>query len=210
MAISTTTLLCLLVFGFLMLFMGGNWWWMGIGLIILSTAAAVGGGEPARMPMTLPMPSMRSASKPAETKERPPPWARLQHGTDAQGNPLSTIDDLKFRPSVLADGAFGMCPMSETGPDDTAVGVGPRQGTLTIDAGPVRFKDDLRFRLSKMEGWDVCKTEEGKELIAWHFRTQKPVYQEKTRMLEPTMQQLDGEYWDWMNEQPWQKKDKKK
>lgn len=209
---NTSSLVGLLVVGFIILIWGGSLWWAGLGILMVSAALAVSGGdnEPQLLPVAMPT---GAAAKPAKG-EKPPAWARNLPGTDAEGNPLSTVEDLKFRPSVLADGFAGINPMASDKDIQYAPGqgvsVGPRQGTLTIDTGPIRFKDDLRFRLATMEGWDMVKDPyTNKDLLAWHFRTQKPVFQEKTRMLESTMDQLDGEYFDWMNELPWQKKDKK-
>lgn len=102
---------------------------------------------------------------------------------------MATINDLRFRPSVPTDGLCGMNPMGKGNP----VNIGQRSGTLAIDCGPVRFKDDIRFRL-----WAVEKDffPGAKKLISWHFRTVKPVFHQKTKMLEATTESWDKELWD--------------
>jgi hypothetical protein len=206
MALRSSYLVGLLALGFFILIL--NWpVWLGLGVIVIALALAVSstGDVPERIPNAIPQAAAAKSPK-AKDSAKPPPWAKYVHGTDAKGNPLSSVEDLKWRPSVLADGAFGICSLGKA-----PVSMGPRQGTLTIDCGPIRFKDDLRFRPGAVdEGFkNFMATPDGKPIFAWHFRTQKPVFQEKTRMLESTMDQLDKEYWDWMNELPGEEAEKK-
>lgn len=203
MALRNSYLVGLLALAFLLFAYGPMW--LGLGVVVIAFALALSGTGGKAEPSV--MPQLAAAKSPkGKAEPKPPPWAKYAQHTDAKGNPLGTVEDLRWRPSVLADGAFGMCTMGKKGAT-----VGSRQGAITVDCGPIRFKDDLRFRLGAVDK-DFNKfmaTPEGKAIFAWHFRTQKPVFQEKTRMLESTMDQLDKEYFDWMNELPWQEAEKK-
>jgi hypothetical protein len=87
------------------------------------------------------------------------------------------INDMKWSPTTFADGMLGVNPM-ETGNEGSAIGA--RSGTVTQDMGPIRFKDDFRFRLNPSadaEFYGMCSDPyTGKGLTAWDFRTRKDVF----------------------------------
>jgi len=157
MAMSTTYLVCLLALGFIMLMIGWPWW-LGVGVILVSLALAVTGEEQ-------PLPAMKpvAAAKPtaaAAAKKEP------EGGFD--------VWDMKWSPTTLADGFVGN---KMGGPSGSAVG--SRSGAFSQDMGPIRFKDDIRFRLNP-EGagadfYNMCKGP-APGLTAWDFRTRKDAF----------------------------------
>jgi len=159
----TSYLMGLLVLGFVMLMIGWPWW-LGVGLIVLSMAAAVSGGEeePQKMPMTAmtAKTAMASAAKKAD----------VDAGFDAW--------DMKWSPTTFADGMMGVNPMADKA---SGSAVGSRSGAFAQDMGPIRFKDDIRFRITGDAGdfYKMCEldTPDGpKALTAWDFRTRKDVF----------------------------------
>lgn len=203
MAMKTSYLIGLLAVGMLMLLAGWPWW-LGLGIIILSMAVAMSdsGAAPQQAPLPAALPKTA-----AEEAPRPKTWREREAETEAG---MADVEDLVWRPSVLADGLLGLNPMSVKGEEGQAVSVGSRSGTLGIDAGPVRFKDDLRFRptVTDKEGMGSMMTDPytGKPISAWHFRTRKPVFYQKTKMMEASLESPDADYWDWMNVPPWKRK----
>ncbi|MBN2518280.1 MAG: hypothetical protein JXB14_05525 [Candidatus Altiarchaeota archaeon] len=157
--------------------------WLTLSLFLLAMVSlAFGGGsyEPAIGPREV---KIKADSKLPKS---------LSQEIAEQEAKMASVDQLKFRPSTPSDGIAGVNPMSVKGPHGQVVGVGPRSGQISIDCGPVRFKDDLRIRPSVV---DKNFLPEGK-LIAWHFRTQTPIFYQKTKMLEASIDGWDKELWD--------------
>jgi hypothetical protein len=161
MGMSTTYLAGLLAMGFIMLMIGWPWW-LGIGLIVLTMAVALSGEEaPARIP------GVRGIA----ATYRP---ATLLAKAAAKGGGID-VYDMKWSPSIVGDGVAGINPMK----GEEGGSVGARTMAYTQDMGPIRFKDDIRFRMDSLEdGLKMCETEApvgGKPdvLMAWDFRTRK-------------------------------------
>ncbi len=189
---NTSSLIGLLVIGLVILIWGGHFWWIGIGVIMMSIALAVGSTEETVVDQQIAAKAdqqvvAKAAEKPPKTR-----WER-EREEDAK---MASVTDLKWRPSVPADGLLGINPGMRTWGEP--VSIGQRGGQLTFDLGVVRFKDDLRVRLANVEDF----LPEGK-IVAWHFRTQKPIYQQPTKMVGTTIEPWDAEIWDgphWNNE----------
>jgi hypothetical protein len=139
---STTYLAGLLALGFIMLMIGWPWW-LGIGLIVLTMAVALSGGEePAQQPMAA---AKAFAAKPSAA------------GPKATGEEGFDVDDMKWSPTTFADGMMGVNPMKS----ELGGAVGARSGAFTQDMGPIRFKDDLRFRVSEEDSaFDMCRAKQ--------------------------------------------------
>jgi hypothetical protein len=179
MALNTTYLVALLALGFFMLFLGWPWW-MGIGLILVVMASAVNDevAGPEEMPERfIDRQPVRAA--PA----RPSPGAILSKITKAAET--GGVEDIKWSPSAIADGILGINSMK----GDFGGSVGSRSGAFTQDMGPIRFKDDIRFRLTAAgesaaeiadaKAFDMCLSEvpDGMgPLHAWDFRTRKDFF----------------------------------
>jgi hypothetical protein len=154
--------------GFIALIVGMPWW-IGVGVIVITAALAVSGDDEEVAVQQMPIPLARAVAKPAAaakpaTAEKKAPW------------PGWDMDDMKWSPTTFADGMMGVNPM-ETGNVGSAIGA--RSGTYTQDMGPIRFKDDFRFRIIGDAGefYNMCKdvyTDKG--LVAWDFRTRKDVF----------------------------------
>lgn len=165
MAMSNSTLIGLMTLGFLILMWGKGFWWVGVCLLLFSTVMAFGSGEsPAGGP----------------TGNRPGIGAvgRSQPAFAGPGKDEEDFDvhDMKWSPTTFADGMMGVNPMA----GELGGAVGARSGAFTQDMGPIRFKDDIRFRISAMEGaeekaFDMARGEAG-PLTAWDFRTRKDAF----------------------------------
>jgi len=173
------------------MFISSGYEWVAAGLIMMGLVLLVmGSGSKAQAPTPQPV---AAVVKPRYSKDR------------EQEEKMATVEDLKFRPSVPADGFLGMGSMkSKTAPSGCNVTPGTRTGALAIDMGPIRFKDDLRFQVQSASantgpfmpvGKDSAGIKGG-NLLAWHFRTVKPIYYQKTKMLDSSVDSLDKEIWD--------------
>jgi len=117
---------------------------------------------------------------------------------------LTNVEELEFRPSIPGDSYLGGNPSPGMGVKTknpiTGItenfGVGPRSGQYTVDLGPVRFKDTLRFRLWAAKGNNFFSNVANPgdsplgKIAAFHFSTKKPVFQQKTKMLDATVEPM--------------------
>ena len=163
MASNTTTVVALMLVGMGVFFIGWPWW-MGIGIIAMAAVLAMSGsGEEPVMQRVPAMPI--GVSKPAGAKP-----AEINEGYDAW--------DMKWSPTTFADGMSGN--KMEDQIDGMGPAIGSRSGTFTQDMGPIRFKDDFRFRLNasaEADFYNMCKDPyTGKALTAWDFRTRKDYF----------------------------------
>jgi len=161
MGMNTSSLIGLLVIGLVILVWGGHFWWVGIAIVLISMALAVGGGEEVPMPQQL-----HSVAVSAKAMASP---AKAEEGFD--------IYDFKWSPTTFADGMVGNKMEDEFGP---GAAIGSRSSAFTQDMGPIRFKDDMRFRLYHKEAdpeFAMCSDADiPKPLTAWDFRTRKDVF----------------------------------
>lgn len=164
MASNTTTVVVLMLTGFAVFFIGWPWW-MGVGIIAMAAVLAISGGS-GEEPVMQRMPAMPiSMPKPTGAKAA----EDINDGFDAY--------DMKWSPTMFADGFVGNKMEDEFG--GVGSNIGSRSGTYTQDMGPIRFKDDFRFRIIGDAGnfYDMCKDPyTGKALTAWDFRTRKDVF----------------------------------
>ena len=145
----------LLAIGFIIVMWGGSWWWLGIGLILISAAVAISGTEEAMVPV------MPVGKKVMVAGKATMPSAKAEDGFD--------VFDMKWSPTAFADGMMGVNPMK----GDFGGSVGARTGAFTQDMDLVRFKDDIRIRISTQDpAFDMLKSDAG-PLTAWDFRTRK-------------------------------------
>jgi hypothetical protein len=159
MAMGNSSLIGLMTLGFLILIWGKGFWWVGVCLMLLSTVMAFGSGE---SPVVGPVGAA----------------GRGQPAFAAPGKKEEELDiyDMKWSPTTLADGFVGNKMEDVYGP---GAAIGSRSGAFTQDMGPIRFKDDFRFRITGEAGdfYKMCTDEvTGKALTAWDFRTRKDVF----------------------------------
>jgi len=181
--------------------------WLAIGLIMLSLVYIVFTNE-AYTAAPREVVARTTKAVPQVVREAPKTVAQQVAEEEAK---MATVNDLKFRPSTPSDGICGVAPMGPdknlknymkelTGPSGGGVAVGNTSGMLTIDCGPIRFKEDLRIRPQMVDPNfmpEATKLEGSPgRFFAWHFRTQKPVYYQKTRATAAPYEAFEKEYWD--------------
>lgn len=162
MASNTTTVVVLMLVGMGTFFIGWPWW-MGIGIIAMAAVLAMSGsGEEPVMQRVPAMPV--SMPKPASAQPAAKPSAKPDEGFD--------IDDMKWSPTTFADGMPG-----NKMDGDFGGAVGSRSSAFTQDMDIIRFKDDVRIRISDGDFYKMCTDPyTGKALTAWDFRTRKDVF----------------------------------
>lgn len=196
MAMSSTTLLLLVLLGFIMLFVGFPWW-AGVGVIVASMALAVGDDTATQNYGRV------AAAMPVSGQKSEKPWWVKEAEAEPNG---SFLDPLKFRPSIPPDGIAKIgsisTPAGERVPGDPGnVSVGKRTGAASIYAdtntnGPrIRIKEDFRFHPEFMNIKDpYTGIKPFTNLVTMHFRTNKPIL--KTKGLDKTFDSWDKELWD--------------
>ncbi len=208
---SSSYLIGLMAIGFLMLIVGWPWW-ISVGVIILSLALLAGseGEQPTAFPDQRPMiTAARGAqSEPSKGKPEAAEGERYRDWRDdekEEGKSGFFVEDMKWSPTAYADGILGVNPMKGA----FGGSVGGRTGAFTLDMGPIRFKDDFRFRLyADDKAFNMCNTEAG-PIHAWDFRTRKPLFVEPTAQFKPVVKSPDDALDPGLGV-PWAKKSDKK
>ena len=210
----TTYLIGLLTLGFFMLFLGWPWW-LGIGIMVLSMALAVGGEEASQ---EFPNPIARRmatpiASGPIEGQPRKK-YAQWEIDQAKEENEFGDVEDLIWNPGMPSDGMLGLNPMGsavldpQTGPSGEVIrhGVGPLSGQSTTDLGPIRIKDDMRFRPVGADKSFMADPFGEKSFLDWRWRTHKKTWIDLTRMNDPVWEQVEkdaGYKQDGIDMAPW-------
>jgi hypothetical protein len=200
MAMKTSYLIGLLIVGFILL-LAGFPWWLGIGIIVLSMAAAVSGDseEPRMVPVRLARPQVAAAGPPKPV-ESEPAWKKYQ-----EKEPTGSVNDpMHFRPTMPPDGVAGLKAMSqEKGTPSDNLSIGGRTGTMSMymdnkAACRIRVKDDLRIMLPFTQVTDENGIKPFTNLFTSHFRTGNPIL--KTKPLESTFETWKTGFDEWAKE----------